>query len=45
MVFDVRSVNLGGKRELYERVVILTVKYEPETWGRRLNEKRKLKAK
>ena len=39
---DVRSVSLGVKRELYELVVIPTVKYGAETWGRRMDERQKL---
>ena len=32
-MFNIDSVSLGVKRELYERVVVPTVTYGAETWG------------
>ena len=37
-----RSVTLGVKRELYERIVMQTVMYGSESWGMRLEERNKL---
>ena len=38
MTLNSRSVNLGAKRELYERVVVLTVTYGAENWCMRTDE-------
>ena len=41
-LWNVRSVNVRAKRELYERVVVPTVMYGSEAWGLRVKERRKL---
>ena len=41
-LWNVRSVNVRAKRELYERVVVPTVMYGSEAWGLRVEERRKL---
>ena len=38
MMFIVRSVSLGMKKELYKRMVKSTVTYEVETWGLKMEE-------
>ena len=40
MIFNVKNVSLGVKRELYERVVRQTVTYGAETWVTRIEERR-----
>ena len=37
-----RSVTVGVKRELYERIVVPTVMYGSESWGMRVEERNKL---
>ena len=41
-VWGWRSVTLGVKRELYERIVVLTVMYGSESRGMRVRERTKL---
>ena len=38
-VWGGRSVTLGVKRELYERIVVSTVMYGSESWGMRVEER------
>ena len=40
--FIVRNMSLGVKRELYERVVCLTVSYGAQTWCMKIDERHKL---
>ena len=37
-----RSVTLGVKRDLYERIVVRTVKYGSESWGIKVEVRNKL---
>ena len=37
-IFNVRSIFLGIKRELYEQVVVANVTYGVETWNMRIGE-------
>merc|ERR1711888_78008 len=41
-LWNVRSVNVRAKKELYESVVVPTVMYGSEAWGLRVEERRKL---
>ena len=41
-LFNVRSVRLGVKRELRQRVFLATVAYGMVNWSRRMDERRKL---
>ena len=41
-VWGGRSVTLGVKKELYERIVVPTVMYGSESWGMRVEERNKL---
>ena len=42
MMFNSRSVGLSVKKELYERWVVPTIKYETDTWDMRMDERHKL---
>ena len=42
MMFNIRSVSLGVKRDFYEGGVVATVTYAVETWGMRMDERHKL---
>ena len=41
-VWNERSVSIGVKRDLYERIVVPTVMYGSESWGMRVEERNKL---
>ena len=41
-VWEGRSVTWGVKRELYEKIVMLTVMYGSDSWGLRVVERNKL---
>ena len=41
-VWSARSVTLNVKRELYERIVVPTVMYGSESWGMRVEERKRL---
>ena len=42
MSFNVRSISVGVKRELYERVVVPTQTYGAKTFGIKTDERQKL---